>query len=88
MLGLREIGSKPPAPDLYPQYDRHLETSIVAESQAFFAYTKLTDSPNKDAGAVRIKVEKVDDGQLQLTTFKGNLKYQKGKRYVVTGWCG
>ena len=36
-LGLREVGANPPAPDLYPQYDRHLETSIVAESQAFFA---------------------------------------------------
>lgn len=36
-LGLREVGANPPAPDLYPRYDRHLETSIVQESQAFFA---------------------------------------------------
>jgi hypothetical protein len=36
-LGLREVGANPPAPDLYPQYDRHLETSIVEEAQAFFA---------------------------------------------------
>jgi hypothetical protein len=50
-------------------------------------YTKLTDSPDKDAGAVRIKIEKVEEGgQLQLTTFGGNQKYKKGTRYVVTGW--
>lgn len=35
-LGLREVGANPPAKDLYPVYDRHLETSIVAESRAFF----------------------------------------------------
>jgi mono/diheme cytochrome c family protein len=35
-LGLREVGNNPPAADLYPQYDRHLETSIVRESEAFF----------------------------------------------------
>ncbi len=35
-LGLRDVGSNPPAEDLYPQYDRHLETSIVAESESFF----------------------------------------------------
>jgi hypothetical protein len=50
-------------------------------------YTKLTDSPDKDAGAVRIKIEKVEEGgQLQLTTYGGNQKYKKGTRYVVTGW--
>ncbi|MEA3208898.1 MAG: hypothetical protein QOE70_1955 [Chthoniobacter sp.] len=49
-------------------------------------YSKLSDSPDKNAGAVRIKIEKVDEGQLQLTTFGGNQKYQKGTRYVVTGW--
>ncbi len=36
-LGLRNVGSNPPAEDLYPQYDRHLETSMVTESEAFFA---------------------------------------------------
>ncbi len=36
-LGLREVGANPPASDLYPQYDRHLETSITEESRAFFA---------------------------------------------------
>lgn len=35
-LGLRRVGASPPAPDLYPQYDRHLETSIVEESEAYF----------------------------------------------------
>lgn len=36
-LGLREVGANPPVSDLYPQYDRHLETSIIDESRAFFA---------------------------------------------------
>lgn len=35
-LGLRDVGANPPAKDLYPQYDRHLETSIVRESEAYF----------------------------------------------------
>lgn len=35
-LGLREIGANPPAEDLFPQYDRHLEMSIAAESEAYF----------------------------------------------------
>lgn len=35
-LSLREVGANPPAPDLYPQYDRHLELSIVGETEAFF----------------------------------------------------
>lgn len=35
-LGLREVGANPPAQDLYPEYDRHLETSIVRESVAYF----------------------------------------------------
>lgn len=35
-LGLREIGSNPPAIDLYPQYDRHLETSMREESRGYF----------------------------------------------------
>ncbi len=36
-LGLRDVGNNPPAEDLYPQYDRHLETSMVSESEAYFA---------------------------------------------------
>ncbi len=35
-LNLRQVGANPPAKDLYPQYDRHLEMSIVAESEAYF----------------------------------------------------
>lgn len=42
-LGLREVGNNPPAPDLYPQYDRHLEQSIVAESEAYFREFLLHD---------------------------------------------
>jgi hypothetical protein len=36
-LGLREVGANPPAQDLYPQYDRHLESSMIEEGKAFFA---------------------------------------------------
>ena len=35
-LNLRDIGLNPPAPDLFPRYDRHLEESMAAESVAFF----------------------------------------------------
>jgi len=35
-LELRKIGANPPAPDLFREYDRHLETSIAKESIAFF----------------------------------------------------
>ncbi len=50
-------------------------------------YTKLADSPDKAAGAVQIKVEKVDEGgQLQLTTYQGISKYKKGTHYLLTGW--
>jgi hypothetical protein len=50
-------------------------------------YSKLADSPDKAAGAVRIHVEKVEEGGLlQLTTYQGIQKYTKGKRYAVTGW--
>jgi hypothetical protein len=50
-------------------------------------YTKLSDSPDKNAAAVRIKTEKVEEGgQLQLTTYGGIQKYKKGTKYLVTGW--
>jgi len=50
-------------------------------------YTKLADSPDPAAGAVRIKVEQVEEGgQLQFTTYGGNQKYKKGAKYVVSGW--
>ena len=35
-LDLRKIGANPPVTNLYPRYDRHLETSMAAESLAFF----------------------------------------------------
>ncbi len=35
-LQLRLVGANPPAEDLFPHYDRHLETSMVGESLAFF----------------------------------------------------
>ena len=35
-LGLREVGANPPAADLYPQYDRHLEMSMIEEGRALF----------------------------------------------------
>jgi hypothetical protein len=34
-LRLREVGANPPAADLFPRYDRHLEISIVEESKAY-----------------------------------------------------
>ncbi len=36
-LKLRKVGANPPVKNLYPEYDRHLELSIVRESEAFFA---------------------------------------------------
>ena len=36
-LGLRKVGANPPATNLYPEYDRHLETSMVRETESFFA---------------------------------------------------
>jgi mono/diheme cytochrome c family protein len=44
-LGLRQIGANPPAPDLYPQYDRHLETSLTGETLAFFREVLDHDLP-------------------------------------------
>jgi len=35
-LGLRKVGSNPPVRSIYPEYDRHLETSIIRESETFF----------------------------------------------------
>jgi len=35
-LGLRKIGANPPANNLYPEYDRHLEISIQRETEGFF----------------------------------------------------
>jgi hypothetical protein len=49
-------------------------------------YTKLADPPEKEGAAVRIKVEKIEDGQLQLTTYQGTQNFKKGAKYVVSGW--
>ncbi|EAQ81649.1 DUF1592 domain-containing protein [Blastopirellula marina] len=35
-LSLREVGANPPVAELFRRYDRHLETSIIAEGKAFF----------------------------------------------------
>ncbi len=35
-LGLRKMGANPPAATLYPEYDRHLEVSMMRETEAFF----------------------------------------------------
>jgi mono/diheme cytochrome c family protein len=43
-LGLRRVGANPPVPNLYPEYDRHLETSIVAETQGFFKEILRSDA--------------------------------------------
>jgi len=48
-------------------------------------YAKLTDGPKEGVAAVRIKVEKVEEGQLQLTTWTIP-KFKKGAKYTVTGW--
>ena len=36
-LGTRKVGANPPAKNLYPEYDRHLEISMVRETESFFA---------------------------------------------------
>ncbi len=42
-LGLREVGANPPAAELYPNYDRHAETSMVQEALAFFNEVRRQD---------------------------------------------
>lgn len=44
-LGLRQVGANPPAEDLFPQYDRHLELSMVGESLALFREVLNHDLP-------------------------------------------
>lgn len=44
-LGLREVGANPPAPDLYPHYDRHLELSMIEEGRALLR-SILRDNKN------------------------------------------
>ncbi len=47
-LELRKIGSNPPATNLFPQYDRHLETSLTGESRSFFGEILTHDRPVTD----------------------------------------
>ena len=49
-------------------------------------YSKLPDPPKEGVGAVRIHVVKVDEGQMQLTSWAGKLTCKKGVKYVVEGW--
>jgi len=42
-LGLRKLGANPPAKNLYPEYDRHLEISIQRETEGFFAEILRSD---------------------------------------------
>ena len=42
-LGLRKVGSNPPSQTLYPEYDRHLEMSMVRETEGFFAEILRSD---------------------------------------------
>ena len=49
-------------------------------------YSKLTDPPKEGVGAVRIQIVKVDEGQMQLTTWEGKMVFKKGVKYVVEGW--
>ena len=48
-------------------------------------YTKLDDPPAPGLGAVRIQVDKADDGQLQLTTWTKPV-FKRGVKYVAEGW--
>ena len=43
-------------------------------------YTKLTDSPDKAVGAVRIEIQKVGVGNCKLATFEGNHDYKAGTK--------
>ena len=49
-------------------------------------YSKLSDPPKAGVGAVRIQVAKVDEGQMQLTSWAGKLTFKKSVKYVVEGW--
>ena len=49
-------------------------------------YSLLLDPPQADVTAVRIDVQAIDDGQLQLTSFEGHSEYKQGVKYAITGW--
>jgi hypothetical protein len=42
-LKLRDVGVNPPAPQIYPEYDDHLEISMRGESEAFFGHILRND---------------------------------------------
>jgi hypothetical protein len=50
-------------------------------------YTKLDDSPEKDATAVRIEFTKRDAHHVQFRPQKGPLTFTKGTTYRVSGWA-
>ncbi len=47
-------------------------------------YSKLSDPPKEGVTAIRIKVDKVSDGQLQFTSWV-KPKFKKDMKYVVEG---
>lgn len=49
-------------------------------------YTQLTDPPEKEAGAVRIVVPRVDSHHSQLRPKDGPHAFEKGTTYRVSGW--
>jgi len=49
-------------------------------------YTQLQDPPKAEVTAIRIDIQAVDDGQLQLTSFEGNSEYKQGVKYAISGW--
>jgi hypothetical protein len=50
-------------------------------------YEAISDRPDDALGAVRIKLEKMEDGQLQLTSYDGERVYEAGKTYRIFGWA-
>jgi hypothetical protein len=50
-------------------------------------YEQVQDSPAPGAAAVRVKIERIDDGHVQMTTFDGHSAYKKGVKYVISGWA-
>jgi len=49
-------------------------------------YSKLDDGPEQSVPAIRVNLEKMDDGQLQFTSYEGERTYEHGKSYRVSGW--
>jgi hypothetical protein len=49
-------------------------------------YSKLEDPPKGETIAVRIKLETIAEGQLQLTSYKGKQVFKKDRKYTISGW--